>query len=121
MQNLRKESIQNTLACQERMIGSLFLFNWSRSTDRPKLHHSVLGGLAVELCLQYDILKGRKSRRWKLKRLMAYIYCIASFLSDVGDSPKCTRRKHNLVVVDQRVLIHSTEDIATSYVVTDLV
>ncbi len=57
--DLREEGVENTLTSEQRVIRSMLLRYWSRCTDRPNLHHGMFRGLAIELCLQYDIL-----RRW---------------------------------------------------------
>lgn len=43
--------------------------------------------------------------------LRTHINCIATFLCDVGDGTKGARREHDLMVVDERVLVDTTEDI----------
>ena len=61
--DLREEGIKDTLTSEEGEIGGLLLGDGSRSTNRPELQHSVLGGLAVELGFQNDILAEQLVRR----------------------------------------------------------
>ena len=49
-----------------------------------------------------------------------YIDSIAALLSNMGDRTKSARTEHNLVVVNERVLVHAPEDITSRYVVADL-
>jgi uncharacterized Fe-S cluster-containing radical SAM superfamily enzyme len=43
--------------------------------------------------------------------LRTHIDCIATLFCNAGDGTESTRRKHDLVVVDEGVLINTAEDI----------
>lgn len=51
-----EQRVQNSLACEEREVGSLLLGDWSRSSNGPQLHHGVFLFLSLEFGLQDDIL-----------------------------------------------------------------
>lgn len=106
------------------MIGSLFLGNWSRRPDWPKLHHGVLCLLAVELRFQYDVLTytAINSRFYESRHqiLCTYIDGVTSFLGYVGDGAQCTRREHDFVFVDKRVLVDISENVTSGNVIANL-
>lgn len=99
---IREKCVQDTLTGEQREIGSLFLGNRSRCTDRPQLHHGVLCCPTLKLCLQYDVLVEVIMIKYKknIAVLRTNIDCIASLLCDVCDGTKGTRRKHDLMVVN---------------------
>lgn len=50
----------------------------------------------------------------------AYIDSIVSFLGDVSNGTQRSWRQHNLMIVNQRVLIYTTKYVSTRYVVSNL-
>jgi hypothetical protein len=52
-----EQSVKDTLAREERVRCGLLLGDGSGRTDRPELHHLVLGRLALEFSLEDDILR----------------------------------------------------------------
>lgn len=98
--NIREQGIQNALTSEKRKVSSLLLRNRSRCTDWPKLHHGMLCRLAFKLCLEYSIADR-----------------IATLLSDMCDRSARARREHNLMIVDKRVLVNTTKDVSSRYVV----
>lgn len=47
----RKECVEDSLTGQEGVVRCMLLCCWSRRTNRPDLHHGVLGRLALEFGL----------------------------------------------------------------------
>ena len=54
--NLREKTVEDTLAGQERIVGSELLSHRSHLTYGPNLHKSVLGLLTLEIGLEDDVL-----------------------------------------------------------------
>ena len=52
----REERIQYPLTCEKRVICGLLLRDWSWSSNGPKLHQGVLGGLSFELGFNDNVL-----------------------------------------------------------------
>lgn len=103
------------------MIGSMLLGNGSGCSYRPNLHHGVLSRFAFELSLENNILRELISfSLHPFDELDTHIYSITPFFSNTSDCSKCSWGKHNPVVVDQRVLIDTTKDIASRNVIADL-
>lgn len=50
----------------------------------------------------------------------AYIDMIAALLREARDSAECSRREHDLVVIDERVLVNLAKDVASGYMVSNL-
>lgn len=50
----------------------------------------------------------------------AHIHGVATGLRDVGDGAQCSRTEHDLMLVNQRVLVHLSEDVASGDVVANL-
>ena len=67
------------------------------------MHHAVLRLLAIELQLK-DLL----------------FDSVAALLRESGDLALCARRQQDLVLAEERVLEHGTEDITTGDLVADL-
>lgn len=55
-----------------------------------------------------------------MRDVTTYIYRIAALLSDMRDGTEPARTEHDLVVVNEGVLVHAPEDITSGYVVPDL-
>lgn len=55
----------------------------------------------------------------KLAYGFTHVDRVGSLLGDSSDGTHSSRRKHNLVVVDERVFVDTTEDITTGNVVSD--
>jgi len=55
-----------------------------------------------------------KARRW------THVDSVGSLLSDSSDRSHSSRVEHDLVVVDERVLVDSSKDVSTGDVVSDL-
>jgi hypothetical protein len=55
-----------------------------------------------------------------LKEACTYVDSVGSLFDYVGDGTHSPRGKHDLVVIDKRVLVDGTEDITTGDVVADL-
>ena len=53
-------------------------------------------------------------------RTRTYVYGIAALFGDVSDGTESTRAEHNLVVVNEGVLVHAPEDVTSRYMVPDL-
>jgi hypothetical protein len=51
---------------------------------------------------------------------ISYVDSVAPFLGDVRDCAKGSGRKHDFVVVDQRIFIYTAENVASRDVVSDL-
>lgn len=49
-----------------------------------------------------------------------YIYRIAALLSNMRDGTEPARTEHDLVVVNEGVLVYAPEDVTSRYVVPDL-
>lgn len=104
------------------VCGVLLCYRAGR-TNRPHLHHSVLRGLAVKVCLQNDILaqySGRQTATTTVHEWKTHVNGIATLVGNVANCTKTTRTKHNLVVVNERILVDTAEDITSRYVVADL-
>jgi hypothetical protein len=54
----REEGIEDTLAGEERVVGRELLGDRAHLTHGPDLEHRVLSGLAGELRLEHNILRG---------------------------------------------------------------
>ena len=52
--------------------------------------------------------------------MVSYIDMVATRLRDVRDGSECARAEHNLVLVNEGVLVHAPEDVTSRNVVTDL-
>lgn len=50
-QHLREQSIQHSLASQQRVVSCQFVCHRSHLSDRPNLHHGVLGSDSIKLSL----------------------------------------------------------------------
>jgi hypothetical protein len=116
--NTREQGIQDPLSSKERVASSLLLGDGSRRSHRPELHHRVLLLLALELRLKHDILP--VSSRCSVMKRLADLDRVRALFGDSGYRTHRSRRKHNLVVVDQRVFIDATEDVSSGNVVSDL-
>lgn len=49
-----------------------------------------------------------------------HIHSITAFLGNMSDCTQRPRRKHDFMIVDQRVLIDTAKDVTARYVVPDL-
>lgn len=102
----------------------MLLCCWPRCANRPNLHHGVFGRLALEFGLQnnvlmyHTVLDRRKCANKVRKR--AYIDMVAALIRDARDGAECSRREHDLVIIDQRVLINLAENVASRYVISNL-
>lgn len=90
--HLREESVENTLASQERIIRGQLLSHRPWCPNGPQLHHRVLRDLTLEFCLEHSI-----------------IYGIAALLNDIRNCTKGPGGQHDLVVVDEGVLVDPSE------------
>lgn len=98
-----EESIEHTLADDKGPIGGLLFGGRSRHSDGPRLHHAVLGLLAVELDLE-DLL----------------VDSVLSLGGDLSDGSAAARGEDNFVLRDEGVLVDDTPDVTTCNVVADL-
>lgn len=95
-----EESVKHTLADNERLGGRELVGGGTRDTDRPLVHHAVLGLLALELELQN-----------------VGIDSVLALLGHLLDSTASAGREKNAVDVEQRVLPDGTEAVTASNVV----
>ena len=100
---LRKQSVQNTLTGEKRMIGGQLLRARSRLTHGPDLQQRVLWLDAFELSLEHHVFE-----------------LIVSRLGDICDGAARLWIKHDLVL-NERVLVHNTENVTASDVTAHLV
>ena len=91
-----------------------------RSTDWPNLHHSVLCRLAFKFRFQNDVLNNGYPQARQYTRTPTYIDGVATLLCDMGDGTKGARGEHDLMLIDERVFVHGSEDVTSGDVVTDL-
>lgn len=50
-----------------------------------------------------------------------HVYCIAALLNYMCNGAQCARRKHDLVVVNERIFIYASEDVSPSDMVANLI
>ncbi|KAI3492707.1 hypothetical protein L1887_42625 [Cichorium endivia] len=98
-----EERVEDTLAGEQRVVGLQLLGDGTGRTDGPDLEHGVLLLLALEFGLEHDVVDR-----------------VRALLGDVGDGAHSTRAEHELVVLEQRVLVDGAEDVTTADVVADL-
>lgn len=55
-----------------------------------------------------------------MRNVTTYIHRIAALLSNMRDGTEPARTEHDLVVVNEGVLVHAPEDVTSRYVVPDL-
>mmetsp|Transcript_169 Transcript_169/g.538 ORF Transcript_169/g.538 Transcript_169/m.538 type:complete len:422 (+) Transcript_169:677-1942(+) len=101
-QHRGEQSIQHTLASQQRVVTSKLLSARARRAHRPVLKHSVAGLLATELNLN-DII----------------IQCVLSAPCQPSNTAHSLGEQHDLVL-DHDVLLDLTENVSTSDLVADL-
>ena len=53
-------------------------------------------------------------------QMVSYIDMVATRLRDVRDGSECARAEHDLVLVNEGVLVHAPEDVTSRNVVADL-
>lgn len=99
----REEGVEDTLSGEERHIGGDLLRGRAGSSHGPELAHGVLRLLSLEVELDDDVVDA-----------------VGALLGDVGDGSACARGKHDLVGVDERVLVDVAVDVAARDVVSDL-
>lgn len=120
--NTGEQSVQHSLSGEKWVVGSLLLGDWSRGSDRPELHHLVFGLLALEFCLQHDVLESAQVRQANLVLgETTHVNSVRTLLHNASDCSHRPWPEHDLVVVDQGVFVDGTEDVTSGDVVADLV
>jgi hypothetical protein len=122
-----EQSVKDTLTSEERVRCGLLLGDGSGRTDRPELHHLVLGRLALELGFENDVLSVSGNvicipvvrGGLAAKSTRTHVNGVRPLLRDPGDGSHGPRGEHDLVVVDERVLVHGAKDVSSRDVVAD--
>lgn len=98
-----EEGVEHTLADDEGPVGGFLLGGGTGHTDGPRLHHAVLGLLAVELDLEDLLVNG-----------------VLALGGDLGDGATAARGEDDLVLGNERVLVDDAPDVTARDVVADL-
>ena len=80
----------------------------------------MLGRLAIKFCLENNVLHRNCELQVQKGTGCTYIDSVTALFSDIGDRTKPTGTEHDLVVVNEGVLVHAPEDVTSRYVVPDL-
>ena len=100
--DIREERIQNSLSSEQRVVAGKLVGHRTLVTHRPRVHHLVLLLLSLELELEHVVLDG-----------------VVAGLGEPRDGTHALGRHHDLVV-DQRALLHVSDDVSARNMVADL-